>query len=56
MTAKSSAKATPMTQRAASRIQSHTAKTEGGQVQTGSFAARATRAAALNQATGKSSK
>jgi hypothetical protein len=39
---------TPMTQSAASRIQSATAKASGGQVQSGSFAARAQSAAALN--------
>jgi len=39
---------TPMTQAAASRIQSRTAKSSGGKVSTGSFAARATRAAAHN--------
>lgn len=35
----------PMTATAAARIQSATAKTNGGMVQKGSFAARATRAA-----------
>ncbi|MDL0433682.1 hypothetical protein QPM17_21285 [Marinobacter sp. TBZ242] len=39
---------TNMTQAAASRIQSSTAKSNGGKVSPGDFAARATRAAAHN--------
>jgi hypothetical protein len=39
---------TTMTQAAASRIQSSTAKSSGGKVPKGSFAARATRAATHN--------
>ena len=39
---------TPMDQKAASRIQSNTAQQHGGKVSKGSFAARATRAAARN--------
>ncbi|MDX5329308.1 MAG: hypothetical protein LPK06_11055 [Marinobacter sp.] len=39
---------TPMDQKAASRIQSNTAQQQGGKVSKGSFAARATRAAARN--------
>jgi hypothetical protein len=39
---------TPMTQKAASRIQSRTAKDNGGKVTTESFAARAARTAAQN--------
>jgi len=42
---------TPMTQTAAARIQSTAAKTNGGKVTAGSFAARAMSAAAKN--TGK---
>lgn len=56
MSTKSGSKAVPMTGQAASRIQSQTAKSGGGQVPAGSFAARAQRAATLNQATGKRSK
>ncbi len=56
MTTKSSTKAIPMTQQAAGRIQSHTAKASGGNVATGSFAARAQRAVATSRATGKVSK
>lgn len=41
-----------MTQAAASRIQSATAKAGGGQVSSGSFTARAQAAAAHNAATG----
>lgn len=41
---------TPMTQTAAARIQSSTAKANGGQVPAGSFAARAMSAAAKNAA------
>lgn len=41
-----SAPATPMTDTAAARIQKATAKTNGGKVSRGSFAARALRAAA----------
>ncbi len=39
---------TPMTPKAASRIQSTTAKANGGSVLKGSFASRAQRAAAKN--------
>ena len=46
---KSHAKSTPMTSQAAARIQSATAKANGGQVKAGSFAAVAQRAAAVNQ-------
>jgi hypothetical protein len=46
---KSQAKSTPMTSQAAARIQSVTAKTNGGQVKASSFAAVAQRAAAVNQ-------
>lgn len=53
---KSSAKSTPMTNQAAARIQSVTAKANGGQVKAGSFAARAQRGAATNQGTAKGSK
>lgn len=56
MTTKSSTKTSPMTQQAAGRIQSHTAKANGGNVAAGSFAARAQHAAAINRATGKVSK
>lgn len=56
MSTKSGSKSVPMTGQAASRIQSQTAKSGGGQVPAGSFAARAQRAAALNQAAGKVSK
>lgn len=52
---KSSAKSTPMTSQAAARIQSSTAKANGGQVPAGSFAARAQSAAATNQGGPKSS-
>lgn len=53
---KSSAKSTPMTNQAAARIQSSTAKSNGGQVAAGSFAARAQSAAATNQGSAKGSK
>jgi len=53
---KSSPKSVPMTAPAASRIQSQAAKTGGGQVAAGTFAARAQRAAALNSPAGKTSK
>ena len=56
MSTKSDSKAVPMSGQAASRIQSQTAKSGGGQVPAGSFAARAQRAASLNLATGKVSK
>lgn len=56
MSTKSGSKSVPMTSQAASRIQSQTAKSGGGQVPAGSFAATAQRAAALNQAAGKASK
>lgn len=56
MSNKPTAKATPMTTQAAARIQSHTAKGNGGHVQTGTFAARAQRAAAINQGSTKGSK
>lgn len=39
---------TPMTQKAAARIQSVTAKADGGKVSSDSFAARAQRAAVVN--------
>ena len=41
---------TPMTQSAASRIQSHNARSSGGKVAKGGFTARAARAAAQNAA------
>lgn len=44
---------TPMTPEAAARIQSGTAKQNGGQVDKGSFSSRAQSAAATNQKTGK---
>jgi hypothetical protein len=47
-------KKSPMTPAAAARIQSATAKTNNGQVSKGSFAARATSAAAKNTNQGKS--
>ncbi len=53
---KSSPKSTPMTNQAAARIQSVTAKANGGQVKAGSFAARAQRGAATNQGAAKGSK
>lgn len=53
---KSSAKSTPMTSQAAARIQSSTAKANGGLVNANSFAARAQRGAATNQGTPKGSK
>lgn len=53
---KSSAKSTPMTSKAAARIQSSNAKSNGGQVAAGSFAARAQSAAATNQSGAKGSK
>lgn len=56
MSAKASSKSTPMTTQAAARIQSSMAKGNGGQVQAGSFAARAQRAAATNQSATKGSK
>jgi hypothetical protein len=43
---------TPMTQQGASRIQAATAKANGGQVAKGSFAARASSAAAHNSGKG----
>ena len=49
MSAKSSSKFSPMTTQAAARVQASTAKGSGGQVQVGSFAARAQSAAATNQ-------
>lgn len=42
------AKSKAMTKKAASRIQSSTAKSNGGNVSKGSFASRAARAAAKN--------
>jgi hypothetical protein len=45
-----------MTAEAAARIQSATAKVNGGQVPAGSFAPRAQRAAAVNQGASKDSK
>lgn len=56
MSTKSGSKTVPMSGQAASRIQSQTAKSSGGQVTASSFAARAQRAASLNRATGKVSK
>jgi hypothetical protein len=56
MSTKSASKTVPMTGQAAGRIQSHTAKSGGGQVPAGSFAARAQRAASLNRAAGKVTK
>ena len=56
MSTKSGSKSVPMTGPAASRIQSQTANSGGGQVLAGSFAARAQRAATLNQAASKVSK
>ena len=56
MSNKSGSTAVPMTGQAAGRIQSQTAKGNGGNVPAGSFAARAQRAAALNRAAGKASK
>ncbi len=56
MSNKSTAKATPMTTQAAARIQSKIATSNGGQVQKGSFVARAQRAAAVNQGGTKGSK
>lgn len=53
---KSSSKSTPMTSQAAARIQSSTAKANGGQVNANSFAARAQAAAAVNQGATKGSK
>lgn len=49
MTSKTNAKpSTPMTSKAAQRIQSATAKAHGGTVPKGSFAARATSSASKN--------
>lgn len=56
MSAKSSAKSSPMNTQAAARIQSGTAKGNGGQVKVGSFAARAQSAAATNQGKAAGSK
>lgn len=53
---KSSSKSTPMTAPAAARIQSATAKANGGQVPAGSFASRAQRGAGTNQGAPKGSK
>lgn len=53
---KSASKSTPMTAQAAARIQSATAKANGGQVPAGSFASRAQRGAATNQGASKGSK
>jgi len=44
---------TPMTSKAAARIQSATAKANGGKVAKGSFASRAQRAAAKNSSKGR---
>ena len=44
---------TPMTQKAASRVQSSEAKASGGQVSPNGFAARAARAAASNNKNGQ---
>jgi hypothetical protein len=56
MSKRSGGKAAPMTQAAASRIQSRTAKQSGGAVAPGSFAARAQRGAALNAIATKAEK
>ncbi len=56
MSTKSGSKAVSMSGQAAGRVQSHTAKSNGGHVPAGSFAATAQRAAALNLAAGKVSK
>ena len=56
MSAKSSAKSTPMTTQAAARIQSHTARVNAGQVKAGTFAARAQSAATTNQGKAAGSK
>ncbi|TAH13900.1 MAG: hypothetical protein EAZ11_00805 [Curvibacter sp.] len=53
---KSSVKSNPITSQAAARIQSSTAKANGGQVSANSFAARAQAAAAANQSVTKGSK
>lgn len=53
---KSSPKPTQMTSQAAARIQGATAKANGGQVSSNSFAARAQAAAAANQSATKGSK
>lgn len=53
---KTSAKSTPMTSQAAARIQSATAKSSGGQVKTGTFAARAQSTAASSQSAVKGTK
>lgn len=47
-----SSNSTPMTQTRASAIQSDTARSGNGQVSSSSFAARATRAAAINSKSG----
>jgi hypothetical protein len=47
---------TPMTSAAAARIQSATARANGGQVAKGSFVARAQSAAATNAGTGNTGK
>ena len=44
---------TPMTPKAAARIQSATAKSNGGKVSKGSFASRAQNAAAKNSSKGR---
>jgi hypothetical protein len=56
MSNKVSSKTTPMTARAAARIQSAEAIRSGGQVKTGTFAARAQHAANVTQPPTKRSK
>ncbi|CAJ0802507.1 hypothetical protein LMG7141_04119 [Ralstonia condita] len=56
MSSKASKSPSPMTSQAAARIQSSTAKAGGGQVTAGTFAARAQRAATVNQTGAKGSK
>lgn len=56
MSTKTTSKSTAMTSQAAARIQSSTAKGNGGQVNAGTFAARAQSAAAVNQGAAKGSK
>lgn len=56
MSSKASKSPSPMTSQAAARIQSSTAKAGGGQVTAGTFAARAQRAATVNQTSAKGSK
>lgn len=56
MSSKSSAKPASMSAQAAARIQSSTAKGNGGQIKAGTFASRAQSAAAANQGAAKVSK